>query len=334
MTQEELLKKTIENVDFTFNQLDTQRRTGLLELKTFQQAKRNGLEKEKVRLTEKLGPDHPKVTATDAKIRDIDNRAKDLEVLITEANIEVQPIDENTWMVHGKVFDKDRNGIAGLTVALYDENGVWQREIGFRCTGKQGYFAITSTTGLKTQTAASPDKKLFLYISDQNHKILYKDTASLVAKPGQIDYRSIYISDESKECTPPEPGEEKPGPGQEQEQKPPGQEETAPQAEKDQWIVEGKIKDEKNQPVEGVTVSLYDTRHKFDKRLGTMVTDKNGKFTFTYKGEDFKALLEAKADIYLKVTDESGKEVYTSPAAIRCEPGHVDVFDIRLPSKP
>ncbi|HLP62359.1 MAG TPA: hypothetical protein VK186_26195 [Candidatus Deferrimicrobium sp.] len=209
MPQEEFLKKTSENIDFVFEQFDTQRRIGLQELKTVQEVKRNSLAKEQKRLIEKLGSDHPKVTAIGAKIQDIENRTKDMGVLINEVDTEVQPIDEKTWMVHGKVFDKDRKGIPGLTAALYDEKGKWQREIGFGCTDNNGYFAIRyvpDTTQPNFQPAASQDKKLFLYISDKNHKILYRDTEPLFVHPGQIDYRTIYISGAEDDCASPGPG--------------------------------------------------------------------------------------------------------------------------------
>ncbi|MCU0286946.1 MAG: hypothetical protein MUF15_11175 [Acidobacteria bacterium] len=208
MVQEEFLKKTSENVDLIFEQFDSQRRIGLQELKTIQQVKRNSLAREQKRLSEKLGVDHPRVTAIGAKIQDIENRTKDLDVLITEANIEVQPVDEKTWMVHGKVFDKERKGIPGLTAALYDENSIWQREIGFGCTDNDGYFAIRyAPPDPNTAPAASRDKKLFLYISNRNQQILYRDTGALMVKPGQIDYRSIYISGEDDVCV--SPGSEK-----------------------------------------------------------------------------------------------------------------------------
>lgn len=331
MKQEELLGKVTENVNLTFDQMDTLRREGLQDIKTFQQIKRNVLKKEKTRLTNKFGSDHQKVTAVEAKIRDINNMEKDLDVLITEANIAVDPVDENTWKVHGKVIDKDRKGIQGLTAALYDKDGNWQREIRYGCTNDQGYFSITYSTVENPQQKEHKDTELFLYILDKNKKILYKDQEPLYVHPGHIDYRAVYIADPGEVCTPPEPDQGKPGPGQDQEE--PKQKQTGSKPEKDQWVVEGKIKDEKNKPSKGIKVILYDTKHIYDQRLGSKVTDKNGKFKFTFKGEDFQALKEAKAYIYLDVVDEKGKAVYTSPKPVRCESGQVEVFDIQIPHR-
>jgi 5-hydroxyisourate hydrolase-like protein (transthyretin family) len=345
MKQEEVLGKVTENVNLTFDQMDTLRREGLQDINTFQQVKRSGLKKEKARLTDKLGPEHQKVAAVQAKIRDIDNMEKDLDALITEANIAVEPVDENTWKVHGKVFDKNRKGIQGLTAALYDKDGKWQREIGYGCTHEQGYFSITYSTGENVRQKVSTDKELLLYILDKNHNILYKDQEPLFVHPGHIDYRAIYIADAGEVCTSPEPDQDKPGPGQEQKQKqeqeqkqeqkqkPTEQKQTTTTPEKDQWIVEGKIKDEKNKPGKGIKVNLYDTEHRFDDRLGSKVTDKSGKFKFTFTGEDFQALKEAEADILLEVVDDKGKTLYTTPRAVRCRPGGVENFDIQLPGK-
>jgi len=331
MKQEELLGKVTENVNLTFDQMDTLRREGLQDINTFQQVKRSGLKKKKERLTDKLGPNHQRVVALEAKIREIDYMEKDVKVLITEANIAVEPVDENTWKVHGKVIDKDRKGIQGLTAALYNKNGNWQKEVGYGCTYEQGYFSITYSTGEYVQQKVSTDTELFLYILDKNHNILYKDQEPLFVHPGHIDYRAIYIADAGEVCTPPEPGQGKPGPGQDQEE--PEQKQTGPTTGKDQWVVEGKIKDEKNKPIKEIKVNLYDTKHLFDQRLGSQVTDKSGKFKFTFKGEVFQALNEAKADIHLEVVDDKGKAVYTSPEPVRCEAGHVDVFKIQLPPR-
>jgi 5-hydroxyisourate hydrolase-like protein (transthyretin family) len=329
MKKEDFTRHMEDKLDFTFNGVDGIRREGLGDLKAFRRVKDNALKKESKRLAEKLGADHPRVKAIDAKIRYNSEMVKDIDVLITEANIEVEPVDKDTWKVHGKVVDKDRKSIKNLTAALYDKDGKLQREMGYGCTNDQGYFSITYSTGANAQQEVSPGTELFLYISDKNHNILYKDQQPLFVQPGHIDYRAIYIADAGEVCTPPGPDQEKPGPGQ--EPKKPKQKQTTPGREEKQWVVEGLVKDEKNKPGKGVKVSLYDTKHLFDQRLGSQVTDKKGKFKFTFKGEDFQALTEAEVDIYLKVVDDKGKEVYTSPEALHCRAGGVDTIDIQLP---
>lgn len=321
MTQEELLKIATDNVDFTIDQMDTQRRAGLDELKTFQQAKQNILVKEKARLAGKLGEDHPKVTAIGVKIRDIENRTKEADVLITEANTEVRLVDEKTWMVHGKVVDKGGIGMPGLTAALYDEKGTWQKETGYACTDKQGYFAIRYTPDPKTQTAATTGKNLYLYIS-KNHKILYKDAAPLVVTPGQIDYRAICISGEDDICVPPEP-EPGQGPGQPQ----PGEPSS------DDWVASGYVTDKQGNGIPGLTVSLYDKDLVFDDYLGTRKTIDKGYFEFIYRKESFKNLFDSSPDIYLKVFDASGKKtLYSTKKAVKCNAGRTEVFNISIDS--
>lgn len=317
MKQEELLGKVTENVNLTFDRMDGLRLDGLQDINTFQQVKRNALKKEKERLTDKLGPHHQRVVAVEAKIRDINNMEKDVKVLIAEASITVDPVDENTWKVHGKVMDKDRKGIQGLTAALYDKDGNWQKEVGYGCTNDQGYFSITYSTGENSQQQVSTDTELFLYILDKNHNILYKDQEPLFVHPGHIDYRAIYIADEGEVCTPPEPGQEEPMPSL------------------DEWVVRGQIKDEKGRPIEGATVRLHDNRHLFDDYLGTKVTDESGKFMFKYESKDegFQGLIEAKPDIYLKAVDKEGKRIYSSKKGVRCKHGGVEVFNIQIKDK-
>ncbi len=313
MNANELIKKNVENVDFVFDQLDTQRRTGLLELKSFQQVKRQALTKEKVRLAAKLGPDHQRVAALGAKIRDIDNMGQDLDVLITEADIKVESVDENTWKIHGKVMDKDRKGVEGLTAALYDGSGKWQREIGYGNTNDQGYFSISCSTE-KNGTAAPADKELFLYILNKNRLILYRDDAPVFVMAGKIDYRAIVIAAKGKPYSPPEPvdnGEK-------------------PDSRLDTWTVKGSIVDAKGKPVAGLTVSLFDKEHVFDNYLGTAVSQANGSFAFAYKKEELPDLLKKNPDIYLQVLDKAGQTVYTSKKVVKCKAGKTEEVSIKI----
>ncbi|MFC2146653.1 hypothetical protein ACFLRT_04750, partial [Acidobacteriota bacterium] len=191
---------------------------------------------------------------------------------------------------------------------------------GYTGTDKSGFFALIFSPGKSGETKVQGDQELFLTVSDKQKNIIHRESEPIPVKIGQVIPRFIVISDLQGAYTPPGPGQGKPEP--EEEQTGPGQKQTGPTPEKDQWIVEGKIK-----------VMLYDQNHRFDARLGSKVADRYGKFRFIFKGEDFQALKEAKADIHLDVFDDKGKAVYTSPEAVRCEPGHVDVFDIQIPPR-
>jgi hypothetical protein len=313
MKQDDFTTKMGDKLNFTFDGLDGIRKQGLADLKTFQGVKRNALKKERRRLSEKFGDQHQRVKALDLKIQYSGEMEKDLEVLITEANIQVDTVDKDTWKVHGKVVDENRKGIKNLSVGLYNSKGKWQRELGYGCTDEKGYFSITYSPGNK---GIAQETRLFLYVSDKNHKVLYRESEPLFFTPGAIDYRAISLSVAGEEvCTPPEPGHEEP-------MMPP-----------DQWIVKGWVTDESGKGMKELTVSLFDKDLLFDDYLGTGFTDEQGAFMFVYTTEGFKDLFESKPDIYLKVLDKTGKTIYTSKKAVQCNVGRFEVFNIKIERK-
>jgi len=312
MTQQRLTKKEIiEKINDSFDSIENLRSGGLERIKLFHAVKNKALEKEKKRLSAKLGSDHPRVKRVAARLQYNQGLFKDLNVEIERAKITVPSADKDSWMLHGRVLEKDKKGVPGLTVGLYDENGNWIRELGYGCTDKLGYFSIIYTLKGKTKREVPETMKLFLYVSDKNCKILYKDAEPLFVNFGQIDYREIYLTDEEI-CQPPEPGED-----------------VAP-AEPDIWIVKGRVTDEEGRGISGLTVSIYDKDLLFDDRLGTTLTDEAGNFMASYKSEEFRDLFEACPDIYLKVLDQEGKKLYSSRKKVRCEAGRIESFNIKI----
>ena len=312
MTQQRLTKKEIiEKINDSFDSIENLRSGGLERIKLFHAVKNKALEKEKKRLSAKLGSDHPRVKRVAARLQYNQGLFKDLNVEIERAKITVPSADKDSWMLHGRVLEKDKKGVPGLTVGLYDENGNWTRELGYGCTDKLGYFSIIYTLKGKTKREVPETMKLFLYVSDKNCKILYKDAEPLFVNFGQIDYREIYLTDEEI-CQPPEPGED-----------------VAP-AEPDIWIVKGRVTDEEGRGISGLTVSIYDKDLLFDDRLGTTLTDEAGNFMASYKSEEFRDLFEACPDIYLKVLDQDGKKLYSSRKKVRCEAGRIESFNIKI----
>jgi|GEM_PF-1535563 len=105
---------------------------------------------------------------------------------------------------------------------------------------------------------------------------------------------------------------------------------TVSQLPTDVWVARGRVVDEQNRGLGGLIVSLFDYDCVFDNRLGTTQTDANGEFILTYRTQDFRDLLEAKPDLYLKILDNQGNTLYSSKSAIRCGASRVEVFEIRI----
>lgn len=340
----------LKKIGFSPTIFDRIRMQELESLKTAQQTKMEAYKIERERLAAKYGTDHSRVKKLENRLKYNEGIIKGLDMEIESAGIKFPDFDKSTsWMVWGRVFNKELKGIKGLTVSLYDKQGKWINQLGYTCTDERGFYSLIYPSETTRKQESPEDRELFLTVSDKQNYILHRESEPLFVKIGQIDTRMIVITDPDGTCTPPEPEQGKPGPGQEQkqeqeqeqeqkpgqeqEQKPTEQKQTTTTPEKDQWIVEGKIKDEKNKPSKGIKVNLYDTKHRFDDRLGSQVTDKSGKFKFTFTGEDFQVLKEAEADIHLEVVDDKSKAVYTSPEPVRCKPGVVDTFDILIPTK-
>ena len=310
MKKDKSMDKIPERIDFFVNQFDKLREEGLEELKIYHLVKRENLKRGREHLLKKLGLEHPDIVKLDTKLRYNLGMEKDLNVLITEARTEVEPVDADTWKVHGKVVDQDDKGIKGLTIGLYDDKGKWQRDLGHGCSDDKGYFHISVKVKEKEEELLITP--FYLYVLDQNKNILFKDTEQLFIVSGQIDYRAIRIVDEGEVCIPPEP-----------------EDEGIPLNE-NEWVVKGRITDEQGNGLEGMTVSLYDKDLLFDDRLGTTLTDEAGNFMAGYKSEEFRDLFEASPDIYLKVSDQEGNELYSSRKKVKCKAGRIESFNIKI----
>ena len=106
--------------------------------------------------------------------------------------------------------------------------------------------------------------------------------------------------------------------------------EGAPTEAPDTWIVRGAVIDEEGIGIGGLIVSLYDKDLIFDDVLGTTATDRSGYFKIMYRTEAFRDLFEERPDLYLKVTDNEGNELYTSKEAVWFEAGRIETFNVTV----
>jgi len=303
-----------KKVGSALDQLNSLRKTGFGDLLDFHRIKSKALEREKDRLVKSRGINDPTVKRMEAKIGWYPGFIGDLETVKTQTEIDVEPVDDRTWMVHGQVVDGDRKGLPGLTIGLVDESGKWQKYLGYSCTDDRGYFSVRYVPGHKekSETVVSFEEKLYLAVWNKQRRMLYQDQIALSVAPGRIDSRLIVIVDEGKTCTPPAPASGK------------------TPVSKGNWAVKGRILDEQGQGASGLTVSLYDRDLLFDDYLKSTVTGKAGDFKLIYRAEGFCDLLEKNPDIYLKVIDRGEKLVYTSKKPMKFEIGKIEEFLIDL----
>ncbi|OEU63415.1 MAG: hypothetical protein BBJ57_10705 [Desulfobacterales bacterium PC51MH44] len=302
------------NVNNAFTSLDQQRISGLEKIKTLQAIKNDSLEREKLRLSKKHGTFHPRVKKISERLAYNQGLKKELDNEIDNTKITIPDFDINTWMLHGRILNPEGNGLNGLTVSLYDENGSWIEKLGYACTDGRGYYAVRYRVEPEKKQEIPETRELFLTVTDSAFKVLHRETEPLFVKIGQIDFRLIVLEDKGGICEPPQPRN--------------NQTAVVPP---DAWLVRGRVVYENGEPGRRLTVSLYDKDLLFDDALGTILTDDAGRFSIIYRTDAFRRLFDAKPDLYLKVLDSTGNILFRSKK-IRAEAGRVEEFEITIES--
>jgi hypothetical protein len=327
---------------------DPARATGLQDLHRVRAAKTKGMEREQVRLGQKLGARDRRVLALDQRIELNRGFVRDLAIEIDHARTEAPVADKNTWIVHGFVRDKELNGVPNLTVAIYDEKGTWIQALGFACTNERGYFKLSfssaragagnssfttaASTVSATITAATRGPEFFIHVLDKTGTHIGIDRRPLTPQLGNVDYREIILGNDT--CRPPEdaiaptPGAQDPVVCSEPSEPPC---EPQPSGDADTWVIQGCISDANGRGISDLVVSVYDKDLVFDDRLGTITTDQNGDYRLVYRTRDFRDLIERNPDLYLDITDRSGTVCYTTKYAIKCNAGRTETINITLP---
>jgi hypothetical protein len=196
---------------------DAARADGLTRLQTMRTAMAAPLVRERDRVARKLGANDPRVAELNQHIDANNELTKKLGTEIERASMPAPKADPDAWQVHGHVRDRDRSGVADLTVSLCDEKGAWIRSAGYSCTDKTGYFAPLS---LKRDKPASTGtarpfeaiRPVFIDVTDRQKTLLFRDSQPSVPGFGTVTYREIILA-ETLPCLPPELAPTKDGPG-------------------------------------------------------------------------------------------------------------------------
>lgn len=219
---DDTVTKTVEGQIST---LDPQRAESYAGLEKLRTARASGYAREQKRLALKYGSDSSRVTALAEKTRINQGLQRDLDFERARAKSETPTVDQNGYVFHGFVRNLKGQGQAELTVALYDEKGVWISELGHGCTDERGYFILryqqppkdpagndtkpTVTlfdTAAGGRTAASQTRPIAkIYVLNAEQKTLHVEQEPLRPQLGQVDFRIIVLGAQVKPCTPPPP---------------------------------------------------------------------------------------------------------------------------------
>ncbi len=185
---------------------DRARGEALEGLQQLRAAKANHLQRERVRLVNRLGAEHPRVLELNAVIAANQQLAGAIKLEMDRAKTEVPVADEQGWALHGFVRNEDLEGQPKLTLALFDPSGRWVEVLGHTCTDSRGYFQLRYQRSTDDRENAAHNVLrfgLFIRVSDQKQKVLYYDKRPVTVKLGQVEYREIILKVADAPCAPP-----------------------------------------------------------------------------------------------------------------------------------
>jgi hypothetical protein len=97
----------------------------------------------------------------------------------------------------------------------------------------------------------------------------------------------------------------------------------------DRFMVSGRVcEEESGQGVPGLIVKAYDKDLLFDDRLGSALTDEEGKFSLFYSRRDFADLFESRPDIYLAVYASPDRRLIDTQERVRWAASEHEEFEI------
>lgn len=244
---------------------------------------------------------------------------RDLEVELEIARIEVPSVDPKDALVHGRITDPNLRGISGLTVFVKDEVVKAIRNVEISKTDASGYYALKFKSSIIT---GPPEKReVFLAVRTKEGKEIFNDTEPFgITKSAHLIEEVVFNREDLSMIRvkrPVKKVEEEPAA-------------VAISVDPNIWTIWGIVTDNNNDPVKDLILSLYDKDLIFDDILGTTKTDGKGNFIFRFETKAFRDLFEKKPDIYIKVMDENGKNLYTSKKAVRLNVGQVEEFNIQI----
>jgi len=162
------------------------------------------LEKEKIRLIKKYGPDHPRTRKIAAKLKHNIEMIHHLEVEQQIAQIKIPEVAEKDLLINGRVTDESLLGISDFMVHLTDAGKRKITAVKGSKTDSSGYYAFV----IKPETAETiSKKKIYLTVYNEKGKILHiSDKALKISEGGR---ENIDVMLERVTITPPEKKEKK-----------------------------------------------------------------------------------------------------------------------------
>jgi len=75
-------------------------------------------------------------------------------------------------------------------------------------------------------------------------------------------------------------------------------------------------------------LTVTDPQQSLKRRVPSVPSDAQGFITLTLRSAEFPDLVKNKTDLFIRVTDQKGREVFAPTEAVRLEPGTTAVFSV------
>ena len=103
----------------------------------------------------------------------------------------------DTWIVRGRVTDKEGKGLSNLVVSVYDKDLIFDDELGQTETDDKGEYSLTyHTEDFRDLIEKKPD--IYVKVLDQKGKTLYTSKKKLRYEAGRVEIVNVQIEDEGK----------------------------------------------------------------------------------------------------------------------------------------
>lgn len=183
--------------------VDALRAAGLKGLDRAASARQASLQRERERLSKRLGSDHPRVKAVAAQIEGAATLRRDVALEVARAETVSPQVGAQEWALHGYVRWKDLSPAPDLTVSLVDARGQWLQSLGFVCTDARGYFRLLAKVEHTAESTANIVSG-YVRVTDGDRKELHRAQEALPVLPGAVEYREIVLDGTGRVCAAPE----------------------------------------------------------------------------------------------------------------------------------
>jgi hypothetical protein len=155
-----------------------------------QQARASRLAREAAALKQG-GADDADVQAAEAAVQAANARTAAINVAHLEAATPVPEVTESGWVLHGRVFDADRQPAQGFTVFLVDQAKQFQGQFGYAFSDATGYFLIDYAGRPAGQ--AGENVPLFVTVTNAKRQTVYVGTAAFKPASASTNYQNVFL---------------------------------------------------------------------------------------------------------------------------------------------